>query len=111
MLFESLLTNHSLNTVVAATMENIQPRAGDNIKDFTTINMWYERLDEMYNFALGSNILPLLTTDNPEQLAALDPPYLKEMKAVINDTQHENMSPVVGKKCKCQFYCLFFSLS
>ena len=34
-LFESLITNENLNTVVAATMHNIQPRAGDNIKDFT----------------------------------------------------------------------------
>ena len=49
-LFESLLTNQSLNTVIAATMENIQPRAGDNIKDFTSVNMWYERLDERFNF-------------------------------------------------------------
>ena len=104
--FESLLTNDNLNSVVAATMENIQPRAGDNIKDFTAINMWYERLDERYNFSLGSNILPLMTTDNLEQLAALDPPFMKEMKAVINDTQNDNTPPFFGKKCKCSFYCL-----
>ena len=84
-LFESLLTNHSLNTVVAATMENIQPRAGDNIKDFTAINMWYERLDERYNFSLGSNILPLLTSDNLRQLGTLDPPYLQHHKGLINE--------------------------
>ena len=30
-MFESLLKKENLNTVVAATMENIQPRAGDNI--------------------------------------------------------------------------------
>ena len=40
-LFESLINHENLNTVVAATMQNIQPRAGDNIKDFTAINMWY----------------------------------------------------------------------
>ena len=51
-LFESLITNHSLNTVVAATMHNIQPRAGDNIKDFTAIDMWYQRLDERHNSPL-----------------------------------------------------------
>ena len=93
-LFESLLTNHSLNTVVAATMHNIQPRAGDNIKDFTAINMWYERLDERYNFSLGSNILPLLTTDNLKQLKTLTPPFLK---AVVNDAQNDNISRLVGK--------------
>ena len=83
-LFESLLTNHSLNTVVAATMENIQPRAGDNIKDFTAINMWYERLDERYSFSLGSTILPLLTSDNFTTLANLDPPFLRRQKNNIS---------------------------
>ena len=74
--FESLLTNDNLNSVVAATMENIQPRAGNNIKDFTSINMWYKRLDKRYNFSLGPAILPMLTTDNLKQLTMLDPPYL-----------------------------------
>ena len=50
-LFESLITNETLNTVVAATMHNIQPRAFTNIKDFTAINMWYQRLDQRYNFS------------------------------------------------------------
>ena len=76
-LFESLITNENLNTVVAATMHNIQPRAGDNIKDFTAINMWYQRLDERYNFSLGPNILPLMTTDSLTQLEALDSPFLQ----------------------------------
>ena len=93
-LFESLLTNQNLNTVVAATMENIQPRADDNIKDFTAINMWYERLDERYNFSLGSNILPLLTTDNLKQLETLTPPFLK---TVVNDAQNDNIFRLVGK--------------
>ena len=65
-----------MNSVVAATMENIQPRAGDNIKDFTSINMWYKRLDQRYNFSLGPAILPMLTTDNLMHLTMLDPPYL-----------------------------------
>ena len=90
-LFESLLNNHNLNTVVAATMQNIQPRAGDNIKDFAAINMWYERLDERYNFSLGSNILPLLTTDNLNQLMRLDPPYMKDYNT------SGNMSAIFGK--------------
>ena len=96
-MFESLLTNHNLNTVVAATMENIQPRAGDNIKDFTAINMWYERLDERYNFSLGPNIVPLLTSDNLAHLASLDPPYLKDHKASIDGRQYGNISTLSGK--------------
>ena len=75
-LFESLITKENLNTVVAATMHNIQPRAGDNIKDFTAINMWYQRLDERYNFSLGPNILPLMTTDMLTRLVSLHPPFL-----------------------------------
>lgn len=75
-LFESLITNENLNTVVAATMHNIQPRAGDNIKDFTAINMWYQRLDERYNLSLAPNILPLMTSSSLTQLTALQPPFL-----------------------------------
>ena len=96
--FESLLINHNLNTVVAATMENIQPRAGDNIKDFTAINMWYERLDERYNFSLGSNIFPLMTSDNLKQLAMLDPPFMNKINSRINDVKFNNMASISGKK-------------
>ena len=81
-LFESLITNENLNTVVAATMHNIQPRAGDNIKDFTAINMWYQRLDERYSFSLGPNILLLLTESNLFQLINLDPPFLQYNKSI-----------------------------
>ena len=89
-LFESLITNKNLNTVVAATMHNIQPRAGDNIKDFTAINMWDQRLDERYNFSLGNNALPLMTTDNLNQLIVLQPPFLQ------HKNQHDNVSAIFG---------------
>ena len=92
--FESLLANHNLNTVVAATMNNIQPRAGDNIKDFTAVNMWYERLNQKYNFSVGPVLLPLLTSDNLEQIAKLDPPCLKDYTAKINENR---MVTIFGK--------------
>ena len=58
-LFESLITNESLNTVVAATIHNIQPRAGDNIKDFTAINMFF------FVLARGQvNLLMYLTVES-----------------------------------------------
>ena len=41
--FENLIYNHSLDTVVVATMNTIQPKASDSIKDFAAVNMWYER--------------------------------------------------------------------
>ena len=87
----------NLKTVVAATFHNIQPGAGDNIKDFTAINMWYERLDTRYNFSLGPVVLPLLKTDNLTQLAKLDPPFLKDYKASIDEHQHDNISTAFGK--------------
>ena len=73
-LFESLITNHSLTTVVAATMHNIQPWAGNTIKDFTAVNMWYQRLDKKYNFSLDSVILSLMTSDERTQVETLMPP-------------------------------------
>ena len=96
-LFESLLADQNLRTIVAATMQNIQPRAGDNIKDFTSINMWYKRLDERYNFSLGPVILPLLTSDNLTQLAALDPPYLKNYNASVQEDSYDSVFALLGK--------------
>ena len=92
-LFDSLLINENLNTVVAATMHNIQPRAGDNIKDLTAINMWYQRLDERYNFSLGSVIHPLLDSESLLELKMLKPPFMKK----INNTTKANRSAVSGK--------------
>merc|ERR1712012_402290 len=87
-LFQSLITNHSLNTVVAATMHNIQPNAGDNIKDFTAINMWYQRLEKRYNFSVVSAILPLMTSDELAQLESLSPPFMKNK--IINEQYFES---------------------
>ena len=57
--FDNLIQNHSLNTVVAATIQTIQQVVGDSVKDFTAINMWHEKLDERYNFSLAPIITPL----------------------------------------------------
>ena len=96
-LFESLITNENLNTVVAATMHNIQPRAGDNIKDFTAINMWYQRLDERYNFSFGEAIFPLLTSHSQKHLGILGPPYTRD-KTGQKMLHFENTSIFIGKK-------------
>ena len=50
------------------------------------INMWYQRLDERYNFSLGGAILHLMTPDNLKLLATLDPPFLQHHRDV-NDQQ------------------------
>ena len=79
--FESLLVNQSLETMVLATINSIQPRAGDTIKDFTSINMWYEKLDEKFNFSIGPIIVALSTANQLTQLEQLDPPFLKNVSA------------------------------
>ena len=82
--FENLLTNHNLTTVVAATVHNVQPGVGTSIKDLTAINMWYDRLGERFNFSLGKAILGLSDTEELRQIAALEPPYLGELKNDID---------------------------
>ena len=72
-----LLIRHSLTDVVAATMHNIQPRAGENIKDFTAVNMWYRRLDERYNFFFQDIVTALSIEEQMMKLKRLDPPYLQ----------------------------------
>ena len=75
--FEMLLSNYDLKTVVASTMNNIQPRVGDNLQDLTAMNMWFEQLDKKFNFSLVPVLLPLSTRRELEKLRELDPPFLK----------------------------------
>ena len=91
-MFESLLTNENLNTVVAATMHNIQPRAGDNIKDFTAINMWYKKGTTS---PLDQTSSPLMTTEGLNQLADLDPTFMKDPK---KGHQEGNISQALGRQ-------------
>ena len=76
--FEFLLTNHNLETVVAATMNSIQPRGGDIIRELTVINTWYEELDGRYNFSMGPVVSALSTSEQLKQLKRLDPPFLED---------------------------------
>ena len=90
--FENLIHNHSLNTVVAATIKTIQPMASDSIKDFASVNMWYDILDKRYNLTLGPVITPLLTSGYLEKLASLEAPFLKRV-----DTNEKSAYLVYGK--------------
>ena len=99
--FKHLLNNQNLNTVVASTLRNIQPMAGDNINDFSAINMWYEKLDTRYNFSFGQVVLPMQKTDTLTQLAKADPPYLKDIKTSIDERQFDNISAAFGKNSIC----------
>ena len=76
--FEHLITHHSLETVIAATINNIAPRAGNWIQDFSSINMWYHKLDLIYNFDLGPALAAFSTTKEQEMLRKLKPPFLDD---------------------------------
>ena len=90
--FKTMLTNHSLESVVAATMNSIQPRAGDTIQDFSTVNMWYDRLDQMYNFSIFPIIAALSTNSQLGQLRNLEPPFLKATNGSgISDGQNKRI--------------------
>ena len=62
--------------------------------------MWYERLDERYNFSLAPSILGLMTTEKLTQLTTLDPPYLEDFKESINELLNESMSTLLGMRNK-----------
>ena len=80
--FESLLTNQTLGTVLAATFNNLETGLDSDIMDYTTMHMWhnylYKKLDARYNFSLGASVIALSTTEQLVELAKLDPPYLRE---------------------------------
>lgn len=88
--FEYLLHDHSLDTVLAATMNSIQPRAGGTIMDFESINMWYDELEQKYNLSLAPIVVASSTTDQLKHLKALDPPFLKDMNASYIDDYSED---------------------
>ena len=74
--FEHLITHHSLETVIAATMNSIPPRADKRMQDFSSINMWYKQLDKIYNFALGPVQAMFSSTKELKILNKLKPPFL-----------------------------------
>ena len=78
--FDSLLTDQSLCTVLSATFNNLEARRGNDIQDYTAVNMWhnflYKELDARYNFSFGSSVIALSTTEQLQELAKLKPPNL-----------------------------------
>ena len=78
--FENLLSNHSLNTVVSATMQNIQPKAGNILKDFSAMNNWYTQLERRYNFSsLGLVVTALSSEEQLKKLSKFNLPFVKEI--------------------------------
>ena len=88
MFFESLLNNHSLGTVLAATFNNLED---SGIQGNTAINMWYKYLykefDSRFNFSLGQSVIAISTIEQLKELSKLDPPYLDQYKECIDHDQ------------------------
>ena len=99
--FESLLTDHSLSTVLAATFNNLEPTQGNAIQDYTPMNMWfhylYKELDAWYNFSLGSTVIALSTTGQLQELTKLDPPYMAEYKECTDQKETCERVDLSGK--------------
>ena len=92
--FESLLMDHSLSTVVAAAVNNLETKVGNEIKDYSGMNTWYKTLDARYNFSLGNAVMALSTTEQLVELAKSNPPYLAQYKELANCTD--------GTKTTCE---------
>ena len=80
--FGNLLTNHSLNTLVSATLQNIQPKAGDNLRDFSAMNKWYKQLERRYNFNSFQKIVTALSSEEQLKKSKLNPPYFNAIESV-----------------------------
>ena len=84
--FGNLLTSpsHNLKEVVSATLQNMQPKAGSILEDFSAMNKWYHQLERRYNFSsLGHIVNALSSEEQLERLRKLNSPFGKE----INNTE------------------------
>ena len=88
--FEMLLTNHSLETLVASTMNNLQPRVGENVKDLAAMNLWFKELENKLNLSLGSLLVSLSSTTDLIKLDQLEPPFLGRNKSSLTLCLFEN---------------------
>ena len=47
--------------------------------------MWYQRLDERYNFSLGEALLPLVTSDDLKQMETPPTTFEINVKTEVDD--------------------------
>ena len=86
--FEHLIKHHSLETLIASTMNNIKPRADKTINDFSSVNMWYRRLDEIFDFELDSALEAFSTSNQQISMRFLNPPFLMDEKKEKKNVSH-----------------------
>ena len=73
--FEMLLTKHSLETLVASTMNSLQPRVGEIVKDLAAMNLWFMELENKLNLSLGSLLVSLSSITDVIKLDQFEPPF------------------------------------
>ena len=88
--FEMLLTKHSLETLVASTMNSLQPRVGEIVKDLATMNLWFMVLENKLNLSPGSLLVSLSSTTDLIKLDQLEPPFLGRNKSSLTLCLFEN---------------------
>ena len=77
--FGNILTSHNLKEVVSATLQNMQPKAGSILEDFSAMNKWYHQLERRYNFSsLGHIVNALSSEEQLKRLSKLNSPFGKE---------------------------------
>ena len=91
-LFEALINYFGLDTLITATINSVQPRAGGSIKDFTSSNMWFQRLNQKFNFSLGPFLEALSTSEQLTRLQKLHPPFLNHLNTSSKSHQIEGES-------------------
>ena len=91
--FEHLIKHHSLETLIASTMNNIAPRADKNIKDFSAVNLWYTRLDGIFNFELAPVLDVFSTTQQQRSMRDSNPPFLTHGTSLIDEKQETKAVP------------------
>ena len=82
--FVNLLTSHSLKEVVSATLQSIQPKAGNILENFSAMNKWYHQLERRYNLStLGLIVNALSSNEQLKGLNQLNSPFGRK----INNTE------------------------
>ena len=85
-----IVTKHSLETLVASTMNNLQPRVGENVKDLVAMNLWFKELENKLNLSLGALLVSLSSTTDLIKLDQLEPPFLGRNKSSLTLCLFEN---------------------
>ena len=78
-------------------MNSIPPRADEMIQDFSSIKMWYQKLVNIYKFALGPLLATFSTTKQLGLLKTLNPPFLSDYDQQGDREDYKGASSLPGK--------------